>query len=61
MLLYIGMIWLTGTQEIKQGPWASTESRLFRRDLQYLIDTTDIIGELFVPSDVNAGSERLPN
>ncbi|KAJ5477394.1 hypothetical protein N7539_007538 [Penicillium diatomitis] len=31
-------------QEIKQGPWASTEARHLRRDFQYKIQTTDVFG-----------------
>ncbi|EPS27839.1 hypothetical protein PDE_02783 [Penicillium oxalicum 114-2] len=31
-------------QEIKQGPWTSTEARHLRRDFQYKIQTTDILG-----------------
>ena len=34
--------------DIKQGPWATTESRLLRRDLQYRAETTDILGMFFV-------------
>ncbi|CAI7598645.1 unnamed protein product [Penicillium glandicola] len=31
-------------REIKQGPWASTESRHLKREFHYNIDTTDILG-----------------
>ncbi|KAJ5774345.1 hypothetical protein N7457_009241 [Penicillium paradoxum] len=31
-------------RDIKQGPWASTESNHLRRDFHYNIDTTDILG-----------------
>ncbi|KAJ5894123.1 hypothetical protein N7495_005814 [Penicillium taxi] len=31
-------------QEIKQGPWVSSESRHLKRDFHYYIETTDLIG-----------------
>lgn len=34
-------------KDIKQGPWVSTEARHLRRELQYQITTTDILGMFF--------------
>lgn len=53
--------------EIKQGPWASTESRHLRRDFQYQIAATDIFGEFcFIgdacwswgPNDTSTGRDH---
>lgn len=47
MMIRIDIVLLTETQGIKQGPWAPTESRRLRRDIQYQIETSDWLGMLF--------------
>lgn len=37
-------------KDIKQGPWIRNESRHLRRDFEYQIETTDLLGTYLYPS-----------